>query len=109
MWQENLFNILDTINNVILYVIGVPFFLQLFYMIIFWIPKKTFPKSDKINKVAIMIPAHNEESVIFDTIRLLKEKQTYPHDMFDIYVVADNCTDNTAALAMKAGAYKVYT
>ncbi len=105
--MEQTFYILDKINTVILIAIGVPFFLQLVYMLLFWLPKKTFPKSDKINRVAIMIPAHNEADVIYDTVRLLFEKQTYPKDMFDVYVVADNCTDNTAELAKKAGA-KVY-
>lgn len=105
--MEQVFNVLDTINTVILIAIGVPFFLQLVYMLLFWLPKKTFPKSDKINRIAIMIPAHNEADVIYDTVRLLFEKQTYPKDMFDVYVVADNCTDDTAKLAKKAGA-KVY-
>jgi len=104
---EAIFNVFDQINTVILICIGVPFFLQLLYMVLFWLPKKTYKKSDKINRVAIMIPAHNEEDVIYDTVKDLIDNQTYPREMFDIYVVADNCTDETASLAKKAGA-KVY-
>ena len=105
--MEHVFNVLDKINTIILIVIGVPFFLQFVYMLLFWLPKKKFPKTDKINRIAIMIPAHNEADVIYDTVKLLFEKQTYPKEMFDVYVVADNCTDETALLAEKAGA-KVY-
>ena len=103
-WWDTLYNVLNTINVIILYVIGVPFFLQLIYMLLFWIPKKKFPKSDKINRIAIVIPAHNEEDVIFDTVKDVKDNQEYPKDMYDIYVIADNCTDNTAKLAEQAGA-----
>ena len=102
MWYETLYKVLDTINVVILYVIGVPFFLQLIYMLLFWIPKKKWKKTDKINRIAVVIPAHNEEDVIYDTVRLVIEKQKYPRDMFDIYVIADNCTDKTKELAFFA-------
>ena len=78
MWYETLYKVLDTINVVILYAIGVPFFLQLIYMLLFWLPKKTYKKTDKINRIAIVIPAHNEEDVIYDTVRLVIEKQKYP-------------------------------
>lgn len=103
---EQIFHVLDTINTVILIGIGIPFFLQLFYMLLFFIPKKKFKKTDKINRIAVVIPAHNEEDVIYDTVKLL-ERQKYPRDMFDVYVIADNCTDKTIELATKAGA-KVY-
>ncbi len=105
-WWDTVYQVFDQINNVVLYCIGVPFFLQLLYMCLFWLKKKTFPKTEKKNRIAVMIPAHNEADVIFDTVKDL-ENQQYPRDMFDVYVVADNCTDNTAELARKAGA-KVY-
>lgn len=51
-----------------------------------------------------MIPAHNEEDVIYDTVKDLFDNQDYPIELFDVYVIADNCTDKTAELARKAGA-----
>lgn len=30
--------------------------------------------------------------------------QNYPQELIDIFVIADNCTDNTAAIAQEAGA-----
>ena len=60
-------------------------------------------KINKNHKFMAIIPAHNEESVIFNLIESLKA-QDYPKELFDIYVIADNCTDNTADVARKAGA-----
>ncbi len=57
----------------------------------------------KNHKFMAIIPAHNEESVIFNLIESLKA-QDYPKDLLDIYVIADNCTDNTAEIAKQAGA-----
>ena len=103
-WWDQLYEVLNTINTVILYVIGVPFFLQLIYMLFFWLPKKKFKKTEKINRICVVIPAHNEEDVIYDTVKSVIDKQKYPRDMFDVYVIADNCTDKTEELAKKAGA-----
>ncbi len=58
---------------------------------------------EKTNKFMAIIPAHNEEAVVENLIMSL-QKQDYPKDSYDIYVIADNCTDNTAKIAKKAGA-----
>lgn len=51
----------------------------------------------------VVIPAHNEEAGIERTIASVAEL-AYPRDRFRIVVVADNCTDDTAARARAAGA-----
>ena len=103
-WHEILYDILTVINNVILVIIGIPFFIQLLYMIFGWVKKTTFKKSEHKNRVCILIPARNEEDVIYDTVRRIYEKQNYPKELLDVFVVAHNCTDRTAELAKKAGA-----
>ena len=50
-----------------------------------------------------IIPAHNEEAVVGNLVESLKN-QDYPKDLYDIYVIADNCTDNTAKIAREKGA-----
>lgn len=52
--------------------------------------------------VAVLIPAHNESAVIESTLRSLMP-QLRPGDA--VWVVADNCTDDTAALAWACGAH----
>ncbi|MBQ9658551.1 MAG: glycosyltransferase, partial [Clostridia bacterium] len=58
---------------------------------------------NKNHKFMAIIPAHNEEAVIKNLVESLKA-QTYDKKLYDIYVIADNCTDNTAIIAQEAGA-----
>ena len=58
---------------------------------------------EKVNRFMAIIPAHNEENVIGPLVESLIN-QNYPKDYYDIYVIADNCTDRTAEIAEKAGA-----
>ena len=60
-------------------------------------------KIKKDHKFMAIIPAHNEESVVANLVESLKN-QEYPKELLDIYVIADNCTDNTAQVAKDAGA-----
>jgi len=57
----------------------------------------------KENRFMAIIPAHNEDAVVANLVESLK-KQNYPKELYDIYVIADNCTDKTAEKAKKAGA-----
>lgn len=58
---------------------------------------------EKENRFMLIIPAHNEATVVGNLIESLK-KQKYKKELYDIYVIADNCTDNTAQIASEAGA-----
>ena len=58
---------------------------------------------EKENRFMAIIPAHNEAAVVANLVESLKN-QDYPKDKYDIYVIADNCTDNTAEIAKNAGA-----
>lgn len=58
---------------------------------------------NKNHKFMAIIPAHNEEKVVGNLIESLK-KQTYDKNLYDIYVIADNCTDETAKIAKQSGA-----
>ena len=60
-------------------------------------------KIKKDHRFMAIIPAHNEEPVVANLIESLKN-QNYNKDLYDIYVIADNCTDNTAKVAREAGA-----
>lgn len=48
--------------------------------------------------ISVIIPAHNEEDYIGMTLDALS-RQNYPH--FEVIVVANGCSDRTAAIAMK--------
>ena len=57
-------------------------------------PQKTF---------AVIVAAHNESAVIGQLVDNLKMLD-YPKELYDIFVIADNCTDNTAQIARDCGA-----
>ncbi len=57
-------------------------------------PKHTF---------AVLICARNESAVIADIIKRIKA-QTYDPSLITVFVMADNCTDNTAEIAAREGA-----
>ena len=59
-------------------------------------------KNVHLCKYAVIIPARNEERVIGQLIKSIKD-QNYPQELIDVFVVADNCTDDTALVAKEAG------
>ena len=67
-------------------------------------PKPTFtPTPGKYNRLAVIGCAHNEEKVIDGLIESVFAN-TYPRDKYDIYVICDNCDDDTASIVRSAGA-----
>ncbi|MCF0147743.1 MAG: glycosyltransferase family 2 protein [Clostridium sp.] len=85
----------------------VVFALMMYYFILAFFGFKR--KSEKKNytptkKFAMIVAAHNEEVVIGKLIESMLN-QNYPRELFDIFVIADNCTDNTAKIARKYGVY----
>ena len=84
MWYEILYRVLSIINYCILIVIAVPLLLQIFYVLASFIKKKTWPESEKKARIAYLIPACNEEDVIYDTVKDILENQDYPADKLDV-------------------------
>ena len=77
---------------------------QIFYVVVALFHKeKPAAPASRNHKYAVLIAARNESSVIAELIDSIK-KQNYPSQLLDVFVVADNCTDNTAQVARQAGA-----
>jgi len=55
------------------------------------------------SRIAVLVPAHDEAALVGRCVTSLQQ-QSYPQDLFDIVVIADNCTDDTATRAAAAGA-----
>lgn len=101
---------LEELLNSILFILQVVFWIVgIYYTItsLFGLVEKLRKKNDKFfmpeKKFAIFIPAHNEEIVISNIVENLKHVN-YPEELYDVYVIADNCTDKTADAAVIAGA-----
>ena len=65
--------------------------------------KSKRPASDgTMRRFAVILPAYNEGQVIRFSIGSLVN-MAYPADKFDIFLVADHCTDSTVAMACSPG------
>jgi cellulose synthase/poly-beta-1,6-N-acetylglucosamine synthase-like glycosyltransferase len=99
-----LLSFINIFNFIILILFTGFYFYQAYYVVIALFRKSKTMTAQKNNKYAVVIAARNESAVIGQLINSIK-KQKYPSGLIDIYVVADNCTDNTADVARDAGAY----
>lgn len=66
-------------------------------------PRRTKLPHEPETRFLIVIPAHDERVGIAQTVQSCRS-QHYPAGLFDVLVIADNCTDDTAALAEGAEA-----
>lgn len=91
--------VLNSVGILLLIMFGYWFIISLFG---FGKPKE-LPVYKPKKKFLLLIPAHNEGAVIKPLIENLLSLD-YPKDLYDVVVIADNCTDNTAQLVRSAGA-----
>ncbi len=88
-------------------VLGSLFFIcysyQIFYIIVGFVKKPRAHGPEIPHSFAVLISARNEEKVIGDLLRSINA-QTYPSERITTFVVADNCTDNTADVSRGEGA-----
>ncbi len=102
-------NIVLTILSILLQVFSLIIGLYYFFIgLVGFLPVKDRYKkiTDKNYKYALLVAAHNEEQVIANMVKSLQNID-YPEEYYDIFVIADNCTDRTAEFARRAGA-RVY-
>lgn len=89
-------------------IVGLMFSVCFLYQVVFFFiglirGQVKIPPAKKQHTYAFFIAAHNEEAVIANLVKSIKD-QDYPSELIDVFVVADACTDNTAQAAREAGA-----
>ncbi len=104
---EIAYRVFEIINYVVIILTTIGFGFQLVMILFFWLKEKKFKEAKTLHKIAVLFPAHNEESVIYGSVRDIFENQDYPKELFEVFVVAHNCEDKTAELAEKAGAHVI--
>jgi cellulose synthase/poly-beta-1,6-N-acetylglucosamine synthase-like glycosyltransferase len=87
------------------FLVAVPVFIflvEVFTAVV--LPQRQWPRppaNDTVGNVTVLVPAHNEGAGLLPTLEDIKA-QLRPADR--LLVVADNCTDDTGAVAAAAGA-----
>lgn len=107
---------IKTFNMIIFILITAMYAYQMFYIVVALVGKhrdkkrlksgNTPPRSlaeVKQHRYGVLISARNESSVIGQLIDTI-QGQKYPKELVEVFVVADNCTDNTAQVAREHGA-----
>lgn len=75
---------------------------NIYYVVGIFATRK-FPPAKSRHKYAILVAARNEAPVIGNLLESIR-MQDYPSELVTVFVVADNCTDDTAKLAREGGA-----
>lgn len=98
-------SVMETINFWIVLIMTILYFHQFVYTAvgIFAYRAKPLPPAPRLHRFAVLVAARNESAVIAELLQSLR-RQRYPQELLDLYVLADNCTDDTAERARKAGA-----
>lgn len=97
---------METFIHLLLALIALPVFLAGVYLAVLTLLSWRAPAprpSDRNLRFDILVPAHNEASVIARTVASLRNID-WPESHRRIIVVADNCNDDTAERAQQAGA-----
>ena len=99
----SLYPVMNKINGIIGKILPIMLYYQTAYFIIGLFFTRKFKPAKNKHKYGIVIAARNEEKVIGNLLDSIK-KQDYPSNLLTVFVVADNCTDNTATISREMGA-----
>ncbi len=95
--------IIHTVCTAISAVFGLLFAYRLLFIVIGLFKTKVFAPAKAQHRYAVLVSARNEEAVIGNLLESIA-RQDYPQDKITVFVVADNCSDQTAKVAAAHGA-----
>ena len=94
----------ETINRIVMLLFFICYSYQFFYVAVSLLRRpKAAPETEPKHRLAVLIAARNEQAVLGALLDSIAA-QPYPTELLDVFVCADNCTDDTAAVARAHGA-----
>ena len=98
----------NTFNLFLFFIFSLCYMYQVVYALVVLVKdhkrvKAADTPDTKMHRFAVLIAGRNEQAVIGELVKSIKA-QDYPEELVDVYVIADNCTDDTAEVARAAGA-----
>ncbi len=95
LFSTILFSIIYIVVFILLIYVSVSTVYLLFLALAFYyLPPKTHSQPYYFNNFAVLVPAHNEEMLVGNLCQSLLHVD-YPQDKYEIFVIADNCSDST--------------
>ena len=104
-WLTFLYEFDNYLNYFVLFALLFFGIMSWYYFIYFFLslmPLEKFPKGEKLFKYAVLVPARNEDKVIVNLLKSLKE-QDYNPDYFDVYVIVESKDDPTIQITKSFG------
>lgn len=102
--RRNIMDFIVSFNFAMFIFFVVCYAYQFVYIAVPFIKKDKPHKAVKNHRFAVLISARNESAVIENLLESINS-QTYPQDLIDVFLIADNCTDNTAEIGRRCGAH----
>lgn len=103
LYKESAMETIKLINFIIATVFFICYSYQFAYILVPYLKKEKPHKPVELHRYAVLISARNEELVIGNLLDSISA-QDYPSRLVRVFVVADNCTDETAKVAREHGA-----
>jgi cellulose synthase/poly-beta-1,6-N-acetylglucosamine synthase-like glycosyltransferase len=95
--------ILEFILKVFIVLLALPAAYLLMSTVAAYFFRKEDSSANRFLNIGVLIPAHDEEEGIVKTVGHVLASD-YPANRYEVFVIADNCSDNTAAKATESGA-----
>ena len=100
---KSLIQVIFTVIQILFIFFGLYYFFMSLFGLFEKFNEERYRSYLPLKKFAIFIPAHNEEKVIGNIVENLSYLN-YPKNYYDVFVIADNCTDTTINKACIKGA-----
>lgn len=100
--MENINSFINGFNLFLFVLFACCYGYQVLYVLIRMCRKLRYKKAKNLHRYAVLIPARNEGAVL-ENLLMSIASQNYPQELVDVYVIADNCTDDTAEFARRHG------
>lgn len=89
---------IQNFNFLILVLFSLLYLYQMVFVFLRLLGRRKQLEAKTFHKYAVVVSARNEAAVIGGLLDSIAS-QNYPSNLIDVYVVADNCTDDTAQVA----------
>ncbi len=88
------------------FIVGTMYAYKFIYLVVGFFTTRHFPEAKKHHRYAILIAARNESKVLGNLLESIasQDYHSVAPKQIDVFVVADNCTDNTKEVALSYGA-----
>ena len=95
-----LWGVIVLLTVLLIYLASATVYLLTLALAYFVLKERTSGPVTPLNRFAILVPAHNEELLVATLCQSLLQID-FPKENFEIFIIADNCSDHTADICLQ--------